>query len=83
MKITLESTDDIALLNGVQCRVWVGETQGGKRIMAYVHRIAVRDADNVRTHFVDDGGLRGVGRPSGVAARALLEKHLGKPAPED
>jgi hypothetical protein len=58
MKITLESTDDIVSLDGVQCRVWVGETPGGKRIRAYVHRIAVLDDDHVRSHFVDEIGRK-------------------------
>lgn len=41
MKITLESTSQIVQLNGVNCRVWEGKSEGGARLTAFIVRVAV------------------------------------------
>lgn len=47
MKITIESTDKIVLVNGVSARVWDGTSESGVELVAFVTRITVRsDADN-------------------------------------
>jgi len=47
MKIELESTGALVILDGVQCRVWEGKTGGGVPIVAFIPRLACkRDADN-------------------------------------
>jgi hypothetical protein len=53
MKVTLESTDEIAKLltpDGLfPARVWIGRTEGGVECVAYITRIAVlRSEDNNR-----------------------------------
>lgn len=44
MKITIESTDTIATLDGVKCRLWHGVTEDGTPCAVFVHRIAVDEA---------------------------------------
>ena len=41
MKVTIESTTKIVRLNGVEARIWEGQTDGGIRVHAYVTRVAV------------------------------------------
>ena len=43
MKITIEATDTTATLDGVDCRLWRGISEGGVECLVYVHRIAVRE----------------------------------------
>lgn len=46
MKITIESTSEIVSVNGIDCRVWEGETASGIKLQALVPRIAVhKDQD--------------------------------------
>lgn len=46
MTITVHSTTKIVTLDGMQCRVWEGETERGVQIHCYIPRIAVaRDQD--------------------------------------
>lgn len=40
MKITIESTNKIVLLDGVQCRVWQGQSEAGVILHCYIPRIA-------------------------------------------
>jgi hypothetical protein len=46
MKIILESTDLIVNANGIDCRVWYGETERGVKIEALIPRIAVRNGQD-------------------------------------
>jgi hypothetical protein len=47
MKITLSNTTTVTEINGVETRLWVGETEGGVQVNAFIAMIAVRkDADN-------------------------------------
>jgi hypothetical protein len=46
MKITLESTTKIVTIDGVPARVWEGLTEGGVRVVAFIPRVAVREADD-------------------------------------
>lgn len=41
MKIILESTTKLVHLNGVQCRIWEGQTESGIRVHAFLPRIAI------------------------------------------
>jgi hypothetical protein len=46
MKIKLESTSQIVELDGIECRVWEGTTEGGVPLTAFIPRVAVhRDHD--------------------------------------
>lgn len=40
MKVTLESTTRIITVNGIEMRVWEGETANGVKCHAYIPRIA-------------------------------------------
>ena len=42
MKIMLESTDRIVTVNGIEARIWQGESASGIACHAYITRIAVR-----------------------------------------
>jgi hypothetical protein len=49
MKITLENTDQIIQFNGVPARVWVGKTESGIEVEAFITRIAVhKDQDHTQ-----------------------------------
>jgi hypothetical protein len=41
MKLTLESTPQIILYDGIPTRVWVGTTESGCRVTAFVTSVAV------------------------------------------
>jgi len=46
VKITIESTTKVVTANGIQCRVWEGETASGIKVQCLIPRIAVsRDDD--------------------------------------
>lgn len=43
MKITIESTDQITRLEGVEVRLWKGKTERGIPCLVFVHRIAAHE----------------------------------------
>jgi hypothetical protein len=46
MRVTLESTSKVVMLNGEACRVWEGKTDSGIPCHAFIVRICVdREAD--------------------------------------
>jgi hypothetical protein len=47
MKITIESTTMIVEANGVQCRVWEGETEHGVKIQCLIPRIAAKKGQDL------------------------------------
>jgi hypothetical protein len=40
MKITVESTTKIVMLNGVPARIWEGTTESGHKVHCFITRIA-------------------------------------------
>ena len=42
MKIMLESTTKLVIANGIECRVWEGESERGVKVAALIPRISVR-----------------------------------------
>lgn len=42
MKITIESTTKIVTADGIQCRVWEGETEHGVKVTCLIPRIAAQ-----------------------------------------
>lgn len=53
MKITIESTTKIVHANGVECRVWEGETEHGVKVQCLIPRIAAR-LDQDLTQFEEE-----------------------------
>ena len=51
MKITIECTDKVLELNGVQVRIWEGETASGIRVHCFVAIVAVHK-DEDQTEFL-------------------------------
>lgn len=47
MKITIESTSKIVLANGIQCRVWEGQTESGIKVECLIPRIAARKGQDL------------------------------------
>jgi hypothetical protein len=43
MRITIESTDRIVMMDGTQCRIWEGVTERGVPCYVFVPRVAVRE----------------------------------------
>ncbi len=41
MKISIEKTEQLLFLDGVQVRVWRGRTETGIECLVFVHRLAV------------------------------------------
>jgi len=46
MKISIEATEKITYLDGVQVRVWEGTTERGIKCLVFVHRVAVHNDDD-------------------------------------
>jgi hypothetical protein len=47
MKIIIESTDDVVVFNGRNCRRWQGVDEAGQRVQAFIAAVAY-DGDNRR-----------------------------------
>jgi hypothetical protein len=47
MKITIESTTKIVSVNGIDCRLWEGETSSGVKVEALIPRIAARKGQDL------------------------------------
>jgi hypothetical protein len=47
MKITVESTTKIVELNGLQCRVWEGETDKGVKLHAFIPVVAAHEGQDL------------------------------------
>lgn len=43
MKITIESTTKLIKLDGVDCRIWEGQTESGVKVHCFIPRIAAKD----------------------------------------
>jgi len=43
MQITISSTSKVVQLNGIDCRIWEGETEKGIKIHCFIPRIAAKD----------------------------------------
>ena len=43
MKITIESTTKVVVVDNVTCRVWEGETERGVKIHCFIPRICAKD----------------------------------------
>ena len=46
MKITIENTDRLLMVNGVPGRIWEGTTESGIAVYCLITRIAVRKEDD-------------------------------------
>ena len=46
MKITIEATEKITTIDGVQVRLWEGVTETGTKCLVFVHRVAVHDGED-------------------------------------
>ena len=46
MRITIESTTKVVVVNGVLARIWEGETKSGIPVHVYVTRVAVGEGEN-------------------------------------
>lgn len=46
MKITVESTTKTVTVNGVQARIWEGQTDSGIPVHCYVTRVAVHEGQD-------------------------------------
>jgi hypothetical protein len=49
MKVTIESTTKIVQLNGVPARIWMGTTESGIKMHAFIARVAIgKDEDGTQ-----------------------------------
>lgn len=68
MRITIDSTEELTRIDGVECRIWRGVTERGVHCYAFIHRIAVR-ADQDVSQFQRE--LVETKQPSSQAAQAV------------
>ena len=54
MKITLESTPKVTIVNGVLCREWTGTTSEGTPLLAYIHLLRVENRPQFAEEFAKD-----------------------------
>jgi len=47
MKMTIESTTKTVKLNGIDCRIWEGSTQGGVKVHCFIPRVGVAEGQDV------------------------------------
>jgi len=47
MKMTIESTTKIVKVDGIDCRVWEGETERGVKVICIIPGVAVADEQDV------------------------------------
>ena len=53
MKVTIESTDKIVDLNGVQARIWDGKTDSGIHVHCFVTYISPQTHENIEQFEVE------------------------------
>jgi hypothetical protein len=41
VKLSIEMSDELVSVDGVQCRIWNGHADNGVPVRVYVHRVAV------------------------------------------
>jgi len=71
MRLTLESTPQIILYDGVPTRVWVGKTESGVRVTAFITSVAVESGQDA-SEFERE--LREHGAPTFDWPRALARE---------
>ena len=52
MKMTITSTEKTTEVNGVPARIWVGETERGVPVTAFITRVAVPETVSDRDHAI-------------------------------
>ena len=72
MKITIASTTKIVSLNGIDCRVWEGETERGVPVHCYIPRIAVEKGLAASQYDQFEAELREQRKPSAAVAAIPL-----------
>ena len=68
MKITIESTDKMVELNGVQTRVWEGRTDAGVPMHCYIARVAVAEGLRPEDYQQFERELRETRKPTAEVA---------------
>jgi hypothetical protein len=53
MKVTIESTEEIVKIDGVQTRLWKGTTDTGIAVHCFIHRISPQRHDQIE-QFEDE-----------------------------
>lgn len=86
MKINIETTSQITLVGGVQCRAWDGVTEGGIRCKVFVHRVVIhkdQDASEFEKELLEQPASGSVVPLSDVLAELspALCKQPGCPEP--
>ena len=54
MKITLESTPKVTVVNGVLCREWIGTTSEGTPLTAYIHLLRIENKPAFADEFAKE-----------------------------
>lgn len=51
MKITIENTTKVITFNGIECRIWEGQTESGIPVHCYITRVAVHTSITDQSQF--------------------------------
>ena len=45
MKVTIQNTSEVVMINGIPARIWEGESESGIKVHCYITRIAVAEKE--------------------------------------
>jgi hypothetical protein len=48
MKMTIEATDEITFIEGIECRTWRGTTEGGHPVDVFICRVSSSSEEALR-----------------------------------
>jgi len=72
MKIVIDSTEEIVVMDGVSVRAWQGVTARGVRCLVMVHRIIIPSGE---TEEFETGGVARTSPPDDVAMLVPCEPY--------
>lgn len=64
MRITIENTTKIVMVNGVQSRVWEGRTDAGIEVHCFITRLAVKEGQDPGVYLAFERELKECRQPS-------------------
>jgi len=45
LKVTIQNTSEVVMINGIPARIWEGESESGIKVHCYITRIAVAEKE--------------------------------------
>jgi hypothetical protein len=73
MKLTIESSDKVTTIDGVDCRIWEGWTESGTRCVVLVHEVLMAEGEDWERFGAE---MREIGPPKFHIPPILLQPPL-------